>query len=79
MRIANISFLGASEKHDQMVEKKGISNIVSYDMMALPRYREAVQYMSAYIRNEDDQAPEAYKDSDRARKILDYPFMTEKI
>jgi hypothetical protein len=42
MRIANISFLGAASKHDDMVEKKGISNIVSYDMLALPRYREAL-------------------------------------
>ena len=33
MRIANISFLAYKRKHDKMVAKKGISNVVCYDML----------------------------------------------
>jgi hypothetical protein len=40
MRIAKISFLAFKRKHQQMVEEKGITNVVCYDILALPRYRE---------------------------------------
>lgn len=40
MRIAKISFLAHKKKHLAMVESKGISNVVCYDMLALPRYRD---------------------------------------
>jgi hypothetical protein len=39
MRIANISYLGNKKRHDKMVEQKGISNVVSYDLLAQTKYR----------------------------------------
>ncbi len=45
MRIANIGFLANKEKYEALVEEKGISNIVCYDMLALPRYKEQLQYV----------------------------------
>ena len=45
MRIANISFLAFKKKHEQMVAGKGISNVVCYDMLAQPKYKELLQYV----------------------------------
>lgn len=34
MRVANISFLAHKKRHEMMVDKKGISNVVCYDMLS---------------------------------------------
>ena len=39
MRIANISYLAHYKKHENMVEKKGISNTAFYDLLAQAKYR----------------------------------------
>ena len=53
MRIANLGFLAYKQKYDKMVEEKGISNIVCYDMLALPRYKELLQYVPVAHREDD--------------------------
>jgi len=38
MRIAKVGFLAHKRKHELMVEKKGISNTVCYEMLAQTKY-----------------------------------------
>ena len=77
LRIANISFLASSEKHDAAVEQKGISNIITYEMLALPRYREQLQYLPAYIRNKDEKDASEYEHSDQCRKYIELPYIED--
>lgn len=72
MRIANISFLAFQKLHEEMVEGKGISNCVCYDMLALPRYKEDLQYQPMSKR---DKKKPILVYSDSLRNYIDYPYL----
>jgi hypothetical protein len=58
MRIANISFLAYAKRHEIMVENKGISNTVCYDMLAQSKYREVFQYVPNAYRGKNKNSSE---------------------
>ena len=76
-RIANISFLANKKRHEMMVQTKGISNTVCYDMLAQPKYREYLQYVPILARGSKKGKSNEFELSDQLRKHVDYPFIKE--
>jgi len=72
MRVANISFLAHKKRHEMMVDKKGISNTVCYDMLAQQKYQSLLQYIPMAHRQ-----GQPHTKSDQLRTYVDYPFLIE--
>ena len=75
MRVAKISFLAYKQKHEEMVEEKGISNEQCYEMLALPAYKEMLQYAPLFERRSD--LPEDNAHYDKLRDFVDYPYLRD--
>ena len=87
LRIASVSYLGHKKKHDEMIKEKGISNNFCYEMLAMPKYQEKLQYIPQYKRKETAEEKESswaktvgvgnYKHSDICRQYCDHPFVQD--
>ncbi len=61
-----------------MVARKGISNVVCYDLLAQSKYRELLQYVPVVSRDKNNlKSKSDFSDSDKLRKYIDYPFLKD--